>query len=538
MTSSTPQRFRFGNALVLLALAGVAFWLLTLQDAWPMPSTQPTRQWGAGIATLAWLLLWVWMTRPRPHNVHTAATGNNAWLVVPASQTGFAHELAQHTLATLRTAGQSAQLCDIADLTPSQLPQTRCLFIASTTGEGDPPDAALHFVTLAKRHPTHLQGTQFAVLALGDRSYDQYCAFGHWLSDWLQQHNAQALFDLIEVDNADTGALRHWQHQLGVLLGNTDQPDWHRPCYQRWRLSARSHLNPGSQGEAAYHLILHPHTPADLRWSAGDIAEIGPRNPSAAVTHFLHQHALSGDTPVLWQGEQMPLQEALSFAQLPDTKLQESPPYDAQTWVNTLQALPHREYSIASVPADGQLELLVRWMPRPDGHPGIGSGWLCAHAPVNSDIALRIRSNPNFHTPDRHRPLILIGNGTGIAALRALIKARIAQRANNTWLLYGERSAAFDAFFGTELERWHAEGQLTHLNRVFSRDGGPQRYVQELLHLHAQQLQQWLAEGASVYVCGSREGMAPGVDAALQDILGDLAVAELRQSGRYRRDVY
>ena len=51
-------------------------------------------------------------------------------------------------------------------------------------------------------------------------------------------------------------------------------------------------------------------------------------------------------------------------------------------------------------------------------------------------------------------------------------------------------------------------------------------------------LREWLDDGAVVYVCGSLQGMAPGVDAALADVLGQDGVDALVEAGRYRRDVY
>jgi len=48
----------------------------------------------------------------------------------------------------------------------------------------------------------------------------------------------------------------------------------------------------------------------------------------------------------------------------------------------------------------------------------------------------------------------------------------------------------------------------------------------------------WIERGAVLYVCGSIDGMASGVDQALIEILGEEQVDELRQQGRYRRDVY
>ena len=51
-------------------------------------------------------------------------------------------------------------------------------------------------------------------------------------------------------------------------------------------------------------------------------------------------------------------------------------------------------------------------------------------------------------------------------------------------------------------------------------------------------LRDWLDQGAVIHVCGSLQGMAEGVDRVLRDLLGDDAVQQLADEGRYRRDVY
>ena len=535
-----PWRSRIGNTLVLLALAGLAIWLPGLQGS-PWPALTPLAQprWIAGFAILLWLLLCLGFARHgrRPHaSAPSIAAAASAWHVIHASQTGFALELAQRTADTLRAAGCDAHLHDIARLDPRGLRGTRCLFIASTTGEGDPPDGALGFAGDAMATAIDLHGSRYAVLALGDRGYTQFCAFGHQLDAWLRDSGAQPLFDLVEVDNADPAALRHWQHQLGVLIGQTDQPDWSRPQYQTWTLAARRLLNPGSFGGPAFHLELLPPAASCAEWQAGDIAEIAPRNPSFAVDAFLADMGWSATTRVEWQGQQLPLADALARARLPAPDAVRG--LDASALAAVLQPLPHREYSIASIASEGRLELLVRLMHRDDGQPGLGSGWLCMHSRIGDSIDLRIRANPNFHAPDSSQPLILIGNGTGLAGLRAHLKARVRVGAHRNWLLFGERSAAHDGFHAEELEALLEAGKLTQLDRVFSRDGGPHRYVQELLHANAPRLREWLDDGGTILVSGSLQGMAPGVDVALTELLGTEAVSRLRQCGRYRRDVY
>jgi sulfite reductase (NADPH) flavoprotein alpha-component len=177
-------------------------------------------------------------------------------------------------------------------------------------------------------------------------------------------------------------------------------------------------------------------------------------------------------------------------------------------------------------------------MSRPDGSPGLGSGWLCEHAPIGADIALRIRANPGFHVPADGRPLILIGNGTGIAGLRALLKQRIADGHRDNWLLFGERNAAHDFHYRDEIRAWQADGWIARVDLAFSRDQAERVYVQERVAEAESTLRAYVEAGAAIYVCGSLEGMAPGVDAALRDALGAATLERLRIEGRYRRDVY
>ena len=73
---------------------------------------------------------------------------------------------------------------------------------------------------------------------------------------------------------------------------------------------------------------------------------------------------------------------------------------------------------------------------------------------------------------------------------------------------------------------------------MFSRDAGALRYVQHALRAAAPDLRDWIAQGAAIYVCGSMRGMAPGVDAVLEEVLGRLGKETLLLEGRYRRDVY
>lgn len=404
-----------------------------------------------------------------------------AVLIAFASQTGFAEELAWMTARALSDGGVGARVSSFADLDVQTLKATdRALLIVSTTGEGDPPDSAARFVRKTMGETADLSGLRFGLLALGDRSYDQFCGFGHAVDGWLRRSGAQALFDTVEVDNGEAGAIRHWQHQLNQITGSVTAPDWTPPSYDPWRLVERTLVNPGSPGGEAYHLAFAP-VGAAPDWSAGDIAEVGlPER--------------DGVTP------------------------------------------GSREYSISSLPSDGRVEFLIRLMRHPDGAPGLASGWLTQDLTVGAEIGMRLRPNRSFHGPADETPMILIGNGTGIAGLRAHLKARTA--AGGAWLLFGERTQAHDVFFDAELQAWRASGVLGRLDRCFSRDPGDGRYVQDLAAAASDDLRDWVARGAAIYVCGSLEGMSQGVHAALENALGADTLLTMLEDGRYRRDVY
>ena len=62
----------------------------------------------------------------------------------------------------------------------------------------------------------------------------------------------------------------------------------------------------------------------------------------------------------------------------------------AETAAAALPPLAHRDYSIASIPASGRIELIVRRCDAADGLPGLGSGWLIEGAPLGGRIALGV----------------------------------------------------------------------------------------------------------------------------------------------------
>jgi sulfite reductase (NADPH) flavoprotein alpha-component len=400
-------------------------------------------------------------------------------LVAYASQTGYAEQIAKQTAQSLHAANIPSRVRALSDLSVEELAATeRALFVVSTYGEGDPPDAGLAFVNSVMSRSPALSRLGYGVLALGDRTYRNFCGFGRTLDAWLQRQCAIPMFDLVEVDNADEAALLHWQRHLGTLAGREDAPVWTGPRNERWQITNRRLLNPGSAGQPCFHIELKPVEGAAMAWKAGDIAVLTPPGTNA------------------------------------------------------------REYSIASMPAEGALHILVRQSRRADGTLGVASGWLTEQAAMGAEIPLRIRANANFHSPEDGGPVILIGNGTGIAGLRSHLKAREPLRGARNWLIFGERNAQHDSFYEQDISRWRETGVLTRVDLVFSRDQHERTYVQHVIVRSASDVRDWVSEGATLYVCGSAAGMATAVNEALIGVLGREKVDALLATRRYRRDVY
>ncbi|MET0265802.1 MAG: sulfite reductase flavoprotein subunit alpha [Duganella sp.] len=416
-------------------------------------------------------------------------------LLAYASQTGSAERLALQSAAALQAAGVPVHVHSLEKLTPPQLVRyRRALFVASSFGEGEPPDAARRFSRLLHAAAEELQHLQYAVLALGDRNYVQFCGFGHTLDARLRVLGAQPMHPTIEVDNGDAAALARWSASLRTLIG-ADAPELALSAsapdadYSSWRLLRRELLNPGSVGDGLYEITLAADDAAGAgsAWRPGALADI-------------------------WPGHYSPAGSA--------------------------EVAPRR-YSLASLPQDGVLQLLVRQVRLGDGSGlGLASGWLTAQAQVGDEVRLRLVANPAFDQHAPARPSIYIGNGSGLAGLRSHLRARVHEGAARNWLIFGERQREFDSICAAEIAGWRSAGMLPELDLVFSRDVTGGEYVQDRLRVRADVLRDWIADGAVLYVCGSLQGMAGGVDAALEEIIGRAALDDLIETGRYRRDVY
>jgi sulfite reductase (NADPH) flavoprotein alpha-component len=330
-----------------------------------------------------------------------------------------------------------------------------------------------------RRTPPRLGTLDCAVLALGHRRYADFCGFGRRLSHWLAQAGARSWFDRVDAHEGEDAALQRWREGLAQRWPALRELDAESgteaiPAFGTWRLQSRRCLNPDSAAAGLFEIMLQPEPRPIGTWQPGDLFEVRVAHAAA------------------------------------------------------------RRYSIASLPGDADVRLLVRRWTAANGDPGLASTQLCEQLAPTDTIDARIVSSPGFAPPESSREAILIANGVGVAPFLALLRQA---RTGPCWLIFGERDPVADAALIPELERARECGALARLDLAWSRASTP-AYVQQRLREASDEVRAWLLDrGADLLVCGSPE-MGAGIEAALLDMLGDDALEALREAGRYRRELF
>ncbi|MGI9338131.1 MAG: diflavin oxidoreductase [Gammaproteobacteria bacterium] len=143
--------------------------------------------------------------------------------VLYGSQTGNGKKVADALVGLLQQRGVRAVAMSMENYKTARLKKEKKLFaVVSTHGEGEPPDAAAAFLAfLQSNRAPRLDGLRFAVLALGDSSYEHFCKTGRDLHNYLQKLGAMPILDIAECDADYETAARKWREDIADKQGAT-----------------------------------------------------------------------------------------------------------------------------------------------------------------------------------------------------------------------------------------------------------------------------------------------------------------------------
>jgi sulfite reductase (NADPH) flavoprotein alpha-component len=502
--------------------------------------------------------------------------------VLYGSQTGNARRVAESLSAQAMARGLAVRMVSMGDYKPRQLARERfVLIVISTHGEGEPPESArdFHAFVHGKRAPA-LGELRYAVLGLGDSSYEHFCRTAQELDQRLSELGAQRVLpsECCDVDfagpaDAWTGrALDIMVEQLpakraevvalpGVHLVRANRHDRDNPY--RAALLDQRRLTTDDAVSDVRHLAFAAD-PQQLRYTPGDALGVWFRNDPALVEQVLGTTGVDADAAVTVDGTELRLADALlerleltqlhprmvqAWSQLTrDSRLQDlvadkallrayaaaHQPMDLLAdfparpqpadMAAALQPLQPRLYSIASSQAECPDEVhltvaVVRFHARGRDHLGGASGFLAERLGVDATASVYLVENPAFRLPeDGETPVIMVGAGTGIAPYRAFLQQRAADGATGrNWLVFGNRNFRRDFLYQLDWQAWRKAGLVHRVSLAFSRDRAERVYVQQRLCAQAAELYRWLAEGAHLYVCGST-AMGQAVHQALLEV--------------------
>ncbi|MBD1576269.1 assimilatory sulfite reductase (NADPH) flavoprotein subunit [Vibrio sp. S11_S32] len=539
---------------------------------------------------LAWLSGYFWglsqteqsTTAQSSHaQLSVAAQPAGKLTIIYASQTGNAKGVAEALKKEAEANDIAVALFDASDYKGKNLSkETHVIFVASTNGEGEAPDNALelHEFLQSKKAPK-LPNLQYAVIGLGDSSYEFFCQTGKDFDAFLSKQGATAFLERLDCDvDYETQAIQWRKRALDKVketLSNGDaevvqlpvgnaahvESQWNKQNPYTASLLTSQKITGRKSGKDVRHIEIDLEG-SGLTYQPGDTLGVWYENSSELVAAILEQVGLSGIESIDLDGDSLSIHSALvakfeitsanpqfvtkyaeasaskklqklvqdkdklreyaGNTQVIDVLKEKKTKLSADELVGLLRRLTPRLYSIASSQAEVEEEVhltvgLVEYNQGEESRFGGASGFLARNLEEGDEVKVFIEHNNNFKLPqDDNTDVIMIGPGTGIAPFRSFIQEREARDAEGkNWLFFGDRTFTQDFLYQVEWQKYLKSGVLNKLDVAFSRDQADKVYVQDRILENAEQVWLWLQAGAYVYVCGDANRMAKDVHNAL-----------------------
>jgi sulfite reductase (NADPH) flavoprotein alpha-component len=249
--------------------------------------------------------------------------------ILYGSQTGNAQGLAGKAAKTLEGNGFQVTVSSMSDFKPNNLKKVKnLLIVASTHGEGEPPDNALSFHEFlhGKRAPK-LEDFRFSVLSLGDSSYEFFCQTGKDFDQKLEELGGTRLYQRVDCDLDFDEPAAEWLE--GVLSGLSEvqggsaapvqaastqaiESEYSRTNPFKAEVLENLNLNGRGSNKETRHLEISLEG-SGITYEPGDSLGIYPENDPVLVDTLIEELKFDSteNVTVNKQGEVKSLKEAL-----------------------------------------------------------------------------------------------------------------------------------------------------------------------------------------------------------------------------------
>jgi sulfite reductase (NADPH) flavoprotein alpha-component len=269
-------------------------------------------------------------SRVMPLGVSAESADKPELTLLWASQTGNAENLAQQFAQEFKRQGWSVNLQSMNDYSVDKLAKDKIVvFVTSTFGDGDSPDNGGDFwQQLNQESAPSLAHLEFALLALGDSNYDQFCGHGKKLFARLQTLGAKAIIERVDCDTDFEVPANQWisalKEKLTTYIGHdsvinstsqvagtsTTKLGYSKANPYASRLIINNKLSGAGSGKDVRQFGFELPD-SGIQYEAGDALGIWPKNCPDYVYELEQTLNLNADVPVLIDTHERPLHKAL-----------------------------------------------------------------------------------------------------------------------------------------------------------------------------------------------------------------------------------
>ena len=260
-----------------------------------------------------------------------AGSASRTLTILYGTETGNCRDLAGGLAVAARAQGLSPEVFDMADYKQRRLKDEQdVLIVVSTYGEGDPPQPAVDFFEFVEgRKAPKLDNVRFAVLALGDSTYELYCEGGKRLDKRFEELGAKRLLPRVDCDIDYDEPAAAWSTQIVAKLAADAAEAGARSVPAMPAApgaapsSAHGKRNPFMATVIDNIPIVGRHSTKEtrhieidlagsgLRYEPGDALGVDPTNEPLVVAALLDAIGLSPEAPITIKGEATTIGEAL-----------------------------------------------------------------------------------------------------------------------------------------------------------------------------------------------------------------------------------